>query len=329
MERDFRYLRDKYGEAGAREIFEKLCTNLLQAMFGLKAHNIETSGGDGGIDILVGNFSEPIDIYQCKYFIDGVGDTQKAQIRKSFKTAVESKKFKMKKWILCLPLIMTEKEFSWWSNWRAKNVNEYHIEIDLFDGTYLLKKIKEYNLYDEIFDEDIRKSLDEICGYFTNQKEKLINEIIVASEDLTNVYNDLIFVKKLEMANIEDIEQCKTEYFNAEYAEQVIKSKGNNKQIIVFGKIKTKILSLWKTQYILHKEDFDGNKLLAYTYQRIEDADYNTLDCSAVLPEVGLIVKKGMLHQLAEDCSVGWLQDYKQKLEEILGKDNLDDIGLL
>ena len=39
MQRDFRYLRDKYGDAGAREIFEKLCTNLLQAQHGEDAHN--------------------------------------------------------------------------------------------------------------------------------------------------------------------------------------------------------------------------------------------------------------------------------------------------
>ena len=53
------------------------------------------------------------------------------------------------------------------------------------------------------------------------------------------------------------------------------------------------------------------------------------LDCSPILPEVGLIVKKGILHQLAEECSVGWLQNYKQKLEKAIGKENLDDIGLV
>ncbi len=33
MERDFRYLRDKYGDAGARDIFEKICTQLMQAHY--------------------------------------------------------------------------------------------------------------------------------------------------------------------------------------------------------------------------------------------------------------------------------------------------------
>lgn len=79
VQRDFRYLRDKYGDAGAREIFEKLCTNLLQAQHGEDAHNIRVSQGDEGIDILVGDFQFPIDNYQCKYFIDGIGKASRKE----------------------------------------------------------------------------------------------------------------------------------------------------------------------------------------------------------------------------------------------------------
>ena len=93
--------------------------------------------------------------------------------------------------------------------------------------------------------------------------------------------------------------------------------------------MKKTIQSLWSTQYRLLKNDTDGNILLAKTYEKIEDNNSGTLDCSPILPEVGLIVKKGMLHQLAEECSVGWLQNYKQKLEKAIGKENLDDIGLV
>lgn len=329
MERDFRYLRDKYTDAGAREIFENLCTNIFQSIYGTDAHSIKVSQGDGGIDVLVGDFSAPIDVYQCKYFIDGIGESQKNQIRKSFHTAVESKEYTMNKWALCIPSVMNEKEFSWWSNWKSKNAKNFGVEIELLDGNYLLLQLKKHNLYNNAFDEDIRKSLDEICNYFSVQKKKLIDEIIVTPNDVDNLYNDLIFVKKLEMANISDIEQCKSEYFNAEFAEQAIKSKGNEEQIIVYDKVKQKIHSLWSTQYRLFKNESDGNMLLAKAYEKIEDNNVGTLDCSTVLPEVGLIVKKGMMHQLAEECSVGWLQDYKQKLKDSMGKEKFDDIGLL
>ena len=78
MERDFRYLRDIHGDAGARELFEKICTEWLYAQYGENAHNIRVSQGDAGIDILVGDFSAPIKNYQCKFFLDGIGDAQKS-----------------------------------------------------------------------------------------------------------------------------------------------------------------------------------------------------------------------------------------------------------
>ena len=54
MQRDFRYLRDQHSDAGARDVFENICTQLLQARYGEEAHNIRVSRGDEGIDILVG-----------------------------------------------------------------------------------------------------------------------------------------------------------------------------------------------------------------------------------------------------------------------------------
>ena len=73
MERDFRYLRDKYGEAGARDIFEKICVELFQKKFE-NAYAVQASPGDDGIDVLVGDLDGDIIVYQCKYFIDGIGD---------------------------------------------------------------------------------------------------------------------------------------------------------------------------------------------------------------------------------------------------------------
>ena len=142
MQRDFRYLRDKYGDAGAREIFEKLCTNLLQAQHGEDAHNIRVSQGDEGIDILVGDFQFPIDNYQCKYFIDGIGSSQKAQIEHSFDRAIHSENYSMQKWILCVPCSFSSAEFKWWSEWKGQQQRIHQIEIALFDGTYLISELK-------------------------------------------------------------------------------------------------------------------------------------------------------------------------------------------
>lgn len=318
MERDFRYLRDQHGDAGAREIFEKICTQLLQACFGSDAHNIRVSQGDEGIDILVGNFEKPIDNYQCKYFIDGLGSSQKSQIAESFKRAIEAPDYKMKKWILCVPCTLNAKEFKWWSEWSGQQHKIHGIEIVLYDGGYLISQLKKHDIYDKTFDNDIRQKLDEILSYIESEKVRISDEIIVLLEDVdADDYDDMLFVKKLENANIKLIDGCKRDFFNAEFAEYTIKSKGDPERIRLLDNLKRKVYTFWETQYRRYQDDTDGNDLLTRTYERIEDADTTTLSCSP-LPEVSLMAKKGILHQWAEECSIGWLKDYKSRLEEYL-----------
>lgn len=55
LERAFRYLRDKYDDAGAREVFEKICVQLMRLKF-KDAYPVDVSRGDDGIDIFVGDF---------------------------------------------------------------------------------------------------------------------------------------------------------------------------------------------------------------------------------------------------------------------------------
>src|SRR5687768_15519744 len=88
-----------YGVAGAREKFEDLSSQLVCAEHPAAARP-RVSKGDGGIDVHVGELTSPdgIDVYQCKFFPLGLGEDQKGQIRKSFKTCREN--FKVRRWVL-------------------------------------------------------------------------------------------------------------------------------------------------------------------------------------------------------------------------------------
>lgn len=254
---------------------------------------------------------------QCKYFIDGIKDAQKAQIRNSFQRAIKSETYKMGKWVLCLPCILTLKEFEWWSNWQNENQQMYKIEIALWDGAYLISELKKNNIYNSAFDNDLRLLLEEIRTELLVQKARVRDEVIIFIRNPSPLgYKDAIFVKKLENAQIREIDGCKRDFFNAELSEHVLRSKGNEIDIRVFEQIKYKIFSLWETQYRNYQDDNDGNDLLTRVYSRVEDLDVSTLQVS--LTELNLFAKRGILHQWAEDCSIGWLSNYKEKLEAFI-----------
>lgn len=319
MERDFRYLREQHTDAGARDIFEKICSQLFATMYNGNAHNIKASQGDGGIDIFVGDFSAPGDLFQCKYFIDGIEDSQKQQIRNSFNRAIESDVFEVKCWTLCLPCELTIKEFKWWSEWRNQQVKLHGIDIFLLEGSYLIAQLKKQSIYTTVFDDDIRIQLDEIQQHLLSQKQRRSEEIIVLLTEIEpSQYSDMIFVRKLENAHIAEINECKRDFFNAELAEQAVVSQGDEHRLKQLQNLKVTIHSLWGTQYRRYKNDSDGNDLLTRVYQRIEELDSTTLDTQ--LTQYSMLAKKGILHQWAEECAIGWLVDYNAKLKQYLAE---------
>ncbi len=319
MERDFRYLRDKYGEAGARDIFEKICVELFQKKFE-NAYAVQASPGDDGIDVLVGDLDGDIIVYQCKYFIDGIGDTQKAQIRESYKTV--TKNYNVVEWYLCIPILFTVDNHKWWSEWKNKKQQKDNIKIDFFDGSRLLMLLKECDMYDKIFDEDVRNLLAEILEYLNSENLRIYNEIIYDINDFSNIsYDDCIFVKMLESANIFDTAEYKNDFFNAEIVKQKIVSKGQSRELLMYKQLLNKLKSVWGTQYNIHKHATDGQGLLNNTYLRVEDLDTTTLAAS---DEISLLAKKGMLHQLADEKQIGWVENYLKVLEKYMEGDSSD-----
>src|SRR5229473_1535444 len=81
-----------YGDAGARDKFQDLVVHLIRSERPDLA-GIRIVRGDGGIDAHEGSLADPagVDVFQVKYFLKEVGDSQKAQIRDSFATVRDGK----------------------------------------------------------------------------------------------------------------------------------------------------------------------------------------------------------------------------------------------
>jgi hypothetical protein len=119
-----------YGVAGAREKFEDLVSQLVRSEQP-RADKVRIVQGDGGIDVHVGELTHPdgIDVYQCKFFPEGLKESQKGQIRKSFQACLASDQFKVKKWTLCVPVDLSVDEKTWFEEWR-KNQAAPGVVID-------------------------------------------------------------------------------------------------------------------------------------------------------------------------------------------------------
>ncbi|HFK1456669.1 TPA: hypothetical protein ACGXMC_002286 [Bacillus cereus] len=140
--------------------------------------------------------------------------------------------------------------------------------------------------------------------------------------DETMDFSESMFIVKLESAEIYDHEDCQQEFFNAEIAKSSIESRNIPTEVKDFVMLRENVKSIWKTQHRPYKDEKDGNELLTKVYERVEDLNDTTLKISLDIP---LITKKGILHQLSDECKVGWVKNYKVKLKEYLLKRSIEN----
>ncbi|HEM6045500.1 ABC-three component system protein [Streptococcus orisratti] len=318
MEYDFRYLVGKYGEAGAREKFEKICIEAFQEKFGPKAKEVAVSQGDDGIDILVGELNDRPSVYQCKFFINGIGESQKQQIRNSFSTVITSHP-NISSWYLCVPIGLNIQELQWWSTWKSKMKAQHKIKIELCDGAFLLKEFKKCSGYNSTFDDGIRNDLEQVRIFLEDANRRVYEEVLYGEDDIDDIsamYNDTVFISMLKSAQIIEVEDFKIDFYNAEIARHEARSKDNINGERQYANLRRKIYSIWQTQYRQYKHASDGNTLIDKTYLRVEDLDSSTLESQ--ISSFNLLAKKGILHQLADDKKLGWVDNYLEVLDRYM-----------
>ncbi len=92
--------------------FERLWFNILKDKYSdITIRRVDGSGGDEGLDVYSGELRGEPTIWQCKSFSNGVGKSQRVQIKESLKAAL--KHFKPRNWVLCLSIDMDAKGNRW------------------------------------------------------------------------------------------------------------------------------------------------------------------------------------------------------------------------
>ncbi len=127
------------GTAGASEDFEQMLGLLVRATAG-DGSLVFANPGDWGIDVLVGDLSGRVTVWQAKYFIRGVARSQQGQITASFDSALKAAAghgYMLDRWVLCVPASMDGPATQWWQGWKAERERDNGVTIELWDETRL------------------------------------------------------------------------------------------------------------------------------------------------------------------------------------------------
>jgi hypothetical protein len=185
------HLEIHWGLSGAREKFEEMVSQLIHVERP-DAQRIRVVQGDDGVDSYEGALTEVdgIDVYQVKFFPKGVGDDQKKQIRESFATARDSKRFKMKSWTLCLPIDMSADESKWFEQWAEKQ-RASGIEIKQLWGALkienLLLQARNRNIREAFFREENPELLRAHAEHLQNILKEIVQRVPMPTKAVLDV----------------------------------------------------------------------------------------------------------------------------------------------
>jgi len=296
-------------EDGARPLFQNLILQLVKLKH-KNAKEIRPCPGDWGIDVLVGKLtSGPCLIWQAKYFMNGIGPSQKAQVNDSFNQLVQKsseKDFKVDIWYLCVPCALSPQETEWWEEWSKKKATETGIRTELMCKS----DIEELLLTSDAEGIRIQFRLGERPrDSIEIARERIIQEL---PDDKASEYENSLFIKKLVIAGITENMSARSQFFNAELVQKDIHDKGDENEIVELKSLYEKIHSMWETRFneALHCSDpkTETGKVYSDMLKSIEQNDKGILGSPRIL--ASFFHKQGFMQQLADICKIGWTPDF-------------------
>lgn len=298
---------------GARTLFEKLIVHLMKVQY-KDAKRIRSERGEWGIDAIKGELSSGTCIvWQAKYFINGIDEPQKKQIRNSFEQVVKKSKekgFKINTWYLCIPCSLSPEATKWWESWHKKKTKETNIRIGLIDETEIEARLMTSDA-EHIrlgFFGDVPSMVNYYLQSIRGMKERDIQQL--PDEKL---YEKSIFIKKLIVAGIQETIAARTQFFNAELLKSEIHDKGDDNELNELLSLYEKIRSMWESRFneALNSENPEREvpKVYSKMLQSIENMDKEILRSPKLM--ASFLHKQGFMQQLADRCEIGWTQDFR------------------
>ena len=312
---NFQHMTILYHEVeAARQKFQELVGSLIQIQF-KDAHSIRPSPGDWGIDVFVGDLTDACFVWQAKFFPEGLNEARKGEIRDSFNTVMSKSKeqgFTVDVWSLCIPCSLSAEETQWWEQWKAKQLRKFDISIKLMDENVLRTALEAPEAHHLV---DLYLKNTQIHGSSSITMDEMPIQELPSDID----YSESLFIKKLTDGGISECNSAKEQFFNAELLVQEITDKGVENEVKSLVSLRKKIHSMWETKYNKAETADNFSQIYPETMEYIEAQDKQLLFSPAI--KASFFHKKGIVHQMANKCEVGWTKKFREVYQNYLERD--------
>lgn len=299
---NFKKFIDRWAIASARKYFEQFVFEFLRIKYDYHSNikQIREAPGDWGIDIICGDFYDQNIIWQCKFFIDKIDKTQQGEIRKSYDSIIKKskeKRFKIYRWILCIPIDLSAPEEKWWNGWKNRMENRNKIPIEYLKLSHFKEKHKDIK-----FQDLFRK-------YFLNG-DILIPDPDVSDETLKELYENWIFIKNIRNSDITaDLINIKRMFYIAEFFETDVTQKNSDNELRQLNTIYHELYTIWENFHNIvysSQDKDDGNDVynqvcnyLINNVQQFQKRFYN-ISISALI---------GLVFKLSDENKIYWTRN--------------------
>ncbi|WP_125812662.1 hypothetical protein [Actinoplanes sp. ATCC 53533] len=302
----------------ARVDFHRMLTALIQVEYPT-ATEVRPNPGDWGIDTFVGSLVDKVNIWQSKYFADGIDKSQKDQVRESLVSAMTNASangYVVESWILCVPCDLDPPERQWWDRRCKAWAREFPgVVFDLWDAPRLRGKL-------------MSPDAAHVCEEFYGPARVWIAQPqiadIVALPAQEN-YEGALFVKQLAAAGLLEVDAQKVAFFNAEVLARDVVNRGVPEERQALLELDYTVWELWE-QYAGVPSNQAGvdAKAAARTLLAAVMQDVRRLPSPGPLP-TRAVHHTGMMHRVVETGRAGWVANWRRVAAEHTEQCHVDD----
>lgn len=290
--------------AGARDDFEQMLAMLVAATHpGARA--IAANPGDWGIDVLLGELSGLVVVWQAKYFWPVVARPAQAQIRESFRSALHAADqhgHRVRKWVLCVPASLDPETARWWDRWRARQQRETGVLIELWHETVLREMIA-------------RPDAAHVRRHYYDPYQPgpapAKRPSRTPGPQVAAGYERALFVRQLRAAGHVEVESAKREFFNADLLVREINDRGARGETEALGEADDLAHGIWEARFNAVNLAHPGDPLLPGLHAAV----MAELRDSAAFPaelRAGQTHRCGLMHRIVQDRRAGWVRHWRE-----------------